>query len=481
MTDEWIGKSNNERTSVLCWGRHELRMIATNMAPPKLPNSHCQARSPDRSCAPWKRAVKRASDRCLKDHLAVQRNTMSISRNRAKHRGAIFGSAIALSLVFAGAAVQPAQAVVDDSPTSGNPLEVRVDGVDPAPAALAAPPAPLISTPAEDSSLNSSTPTIGGTAEADSTITVTIDTAVVGTTTSDETGNWLFNVDGALSLEDGEHSVSATATNAGAETSVPSATVTFTTDTVAPGRPTITSPAAGATVASSRPLIAGTADAHEFVDVTIDGVAAGRAVVDSLGSWAFTPATGLPNGAHLVSVRVRDAAGNISLARTATFTVAVPAPIAPVLTSPANGSETTERTPTISGTAEMYTTITITLDGEIVGTTTTDAGESWSFDIATELSAGAHSVSATATNEAGLTGPASATTTFTVNVAAPTPTPSETPEPDEETEGNSAIPTEATGLANTGMDLVAAIASALVAIAAGLIAFLVALRRKTAE
>src|SRR6185369_14957789 len=52
------------------------------------------------------------------------------------------------------------------------------------------PAAPVVSSPANGSSINDTTPTVSGTAEANSTISVYFDSSLDGTTTADSGGNW---------------------------------------------------------------------------------------------------------------------------------------------------------------------------------------------------------------------------------------------------------------------------------------------------
>lgn len=87
-----------------------------------------------------------------------------------------------------------------------------------------APAAPVITAPANGAIIHDSTPTISGTAEADATVTLTIDGVPAGTATA-AGGAWAFTT--AL-LADGLHRVSATATDAASNVSPPSAETVFT-------------------------------------------------------------------------------------------------------------------------------------------------------------------------------------------------------------------------------------------------------------
>ena len=74
-----------------------------------------------------------------------------------------------------------------------------------------------------------------------------------------------------------------------------------------------------------------------------------------------------------IKINVTDAAGNISTATETGYSVDTIAPVAPAINSPANNTDSNDSTPTISGTGEPNSTITIFVGGVPVGTTTTDA------------------------------------------------------------------------------------------------------------
>ena len=87
-----------------------------------------------------------------------------------------------------------------------------------------------------DGITNNPKPTIIGTAEANSTISVFADVGsgpvLLGTTTTDATGNWSFTP--ATILTDGTYSITATATDAAGNVSPSSAAFSLTIDTAAP-------------------------------------------------------------------------------------------------------------------------------------------------------------------------------------------------------------------------------------------------------
>jgi M6 family metalloprotease-like protein len=281
-----------------------------------------------------------------------------------------------------------------------------------------APSAPVISAPADASTTNDSTPTVSGTAEADSTVSIYIDGTLSGTTTTDGSGNWSFTLTSPLS--DGEYTVKATATDVVGNISVDSSINTFTVDTTAPAAPVVTAPADASTTSDSTPTVSGTAEANSTVSVYIDGSLSGVTGADGSGDWSFTPASPLADGAHGVKATATDPAGNTSVdSSTNSFTVDTTAPGAPVVTAPADASTTNDSTPTVSGAAEADSTVNVYIDGSLSGVTSANGSGDWSHTPASPLADGAHSVKATATDSAGNTSSDSVTNTFTIDTTAP--------------------------------------------------------------
>ncbi|WP_194409760.1 Ig-like domain-containing protein [Microbacterium cremeum] len=290
------------------------------------------------------------------------------------------------------------------------PVNFVIDATAPAP--------PVIVSPADGSSVNTTTPTISGTAEADASVEVFVDGASIGTTTADGSGNW--SIVPPVPLEEGAHTAVATATDSAGNTSDLSNVVGFTVDTTAPAAPVITSPADGSSVDTATPPISGTAEPNSTVTVIIDGVPAGTTPADGSGNWTFTPPAPLAEGPHTAVATATDAAGNVSPeSNTVGFTVDLTAPAAPVITSPTEGELLSDSTPDITGTAEANSTVTVIIDGVPAGTTTADGSGNWTFTPGTPLADGPHTVTATATDEAGNTGPEATPVNFVIDATAP--------------------------------------------------------------
>ncbi|SEK93114.1 Myxococcales GC_trans_RRR domain-containing protein/MYXO-CTERM domain-containing protein [Stigmatella aurantiaca] len=293
---------------------------------------------------------------------------------------------------------------------SSNTNTFTVDSVPPA--------APVVTTPANGSATNDSTPTYSGTAEPGSTVAIIVDGTSAGTAVADASGNWTFTP--TTPLPDGPHTVRATASDAAGNVSPPSNTNNFTVDTAAPAAPVVTTPANNAVINDNTPTYSGTAEQGSTVNVIVDGVPVGTATANASGNWSFTPTVPLLDGPHTVSATATDAAGNTSPAsNTNTFIVDTTEPVAPVVVTPANFSTTSDNTPTYSGTAEPGTTVNVIVNGTSVGTALTNGSGNWTLTPTTPLPDGQYSVSATATDNAGNTSPASNTNVFTVDTAAP--------------------------------------------------------------
>jgi len=206
-------------------------------------------------------------------------------------------------------------------------------------------------------------------------------------------------------------SIGFTSTDGFAGTAVTSTTDSsaVTIDRTAP-ETTITSQPASQSASASATFTFSSADASASFEARLDSV-------------AYAPATsplnftGLAEGAHTFAVRALDAAGNADATPASyTWTVDTTAPSAPTITSPTSTADTT---PTLTGTAESGATVSLSVDGVVAGSTTSNG--TWSLTLPIQP-LGAHTIAVTVTDAAGNT----ATTTFTLrivetNFAAPVP------------------------------------------------------------
>ncbi len=228
--------------------------------------------------------------------------------------------------------------------------------------------APVVVTPANGSTINTPMPTLSGTAPANSTVTVRVDGAVIGTTTADAAGSW--SIVAPSSLAPGSHAVSATAT-------------------VGSGALAVTSPSSNTNTFN---VITGCLANSDCGGATPICKTSSNTCVRCIAN------TDCPSGATCNG-------GNQCI---------LPAPVA---VTPANGSTINQSQPTLAGTAPANTTVNVFVDGVFVGTTLASATGNWSLGTPMTLAPGAHTLSATATSGTGVTAvtsSASNTNTFTV-------------------------------------------------------------------
>lgn len=302
-----------------------------------------------------------------------------------------------------------------------------------------APGAPTIASFSTDSGVagdkitNDNTLELKGTAAAGSTVKVYDGSTQIGSTTATSTGSWdyITNV-----LTDAKHTLTATATNSSG-TSAASAAVAVTVDTKAPAAPTIVSD----TVNSANQVVAsGTAEANSTIKVYDGTTQVGTATTNASGAWTVTTAA-LAAGAHALTAKAADLAGNVSAASAAFDPVIgsgsstptptpTPAP-APAPTPPsapkiaafstdtgvAGDHVTSDKTLTLTGSAAASSAVKVYDGTTQLGTATADANGAWHYTTAA-LPDGTHSFTATDT-VSGVTSAKSAALGVTVDAAAP--------------------------------------------------------------
>ncbi|RSV29025.1 putative Ig domain-containing protein [Sphingomonas sp. ABOLH] len=207
-----------------------------------------------------------------------------------------------------------------------------------------APAAPVLTSPANGSTLNTATPVVTGVTAGGTTVQIFIDGTLNGNATVSG-GNFSYPVVSALGQ--GSHSVYAVASASGVASPASSSNV-FIIDTVAPATPVITAPANGATLANRRPAITGTAESNASLTIRINGAAAGTTPATAGGTYSYAPAVDLPLGANTVSVTATDAAGNVSPNATNSFTIVALPTVSGV--TPAEGGTAGGTTITVIGT-----------------------------------------------------------------------------------------------------------------------------------
>ena len=259
-------------------------------------------------------------------------------------------------------------------------------------------------------------PTISGTAEVGSTITIYNNGIEIGTADA-TTGTWVFIPD--QPFDDGDYVITVTATDASGNESEVSNTDTFTIDTTPPAVPVITSTAIPSLTNNDSPVITGTAEFGSTLRIYNNGELIGTATANGLtgdptvGTWSYTPNTALSNGSNIITVTAIDEAGLESDPTVAnSFTVDTIPPVLNILGADDNvgsilnnlysGGTTDDNTPTLHGTVEAGISTVIVSHGG--GSHTVDVvNGQWSYTPATALALGANTIAVSATDGAGNT------------------------------------------------------------------------------
>ncbi len=248
-----------------------------------------------------------------------------------------------------------------------------------------APEAPsMIITPNADGSL-----TVTGNAEADSSVTVTFPDGSTDTVTAGSDGS--YSATTKVPQTSGE--VSATATDAAGNTG-PAGSLDYV-DSTAPEAPVLDEIV---TNEDGSINIGGTAEPGSTVTVTYPDGSTDSIVAGEDGTWSLTSPEDQPSGE--IDVKASDEAGNTSDSITEDYTDTT-APEAPsvIVTPNADGGLT------VSGSAEADSSVTVTFpDGS---SQTVTAGSDGSYSATTEVPQTSGEVSASASDAAGNTGPAS--------------------------------------------------------------------------
>ncbi|HEY2828211.1 MAG TPA: Ig-like domain-containing protein, partial [Pirellulales bacterium] len=241
---------------------------------------------------------------------------------------------------------------------------------------------------------NDSTPTLTGTAEANSTVKVFDGATLLGSTVTDGAGAWSYT---ATALNDGVHNFTSTATDVAGNTGAASAALNLTIDTFAPTAPSIIS---DAIVNMNHVDLNGTAEANSLVKVYDSGTLLGSTTSDAGGSWNFVTGA-LNNGSHSLTAVDIDVAGNIGPASSATD-VAIDASIA---VSATNFTALMRGLGVLSGTSQANSSVSISdgNTGAALGHATAGANGAWSV-LMGGLSYTVHNFIVTATDAAGHVG-----------------------------------------------------------------------------
>ena len=320
------------------------------------------------------------------------------------------------------------------SPLSTGTLSVTIDTVAPVP-----PSAPDLSSVSDkgisnsDNITNASAPNLGGTSESTSIITVYANGVDVTTSSFARIGTiWSMTVS---ALTDGVKTMTFTEEDVAGNVSAPSPGLAITIDTVAPSSPTIapdltTDTGSSATdnlTNDNTPSLGGSVTAGLVVRLFEGATELGLDSTTSGGAYSIISST-LSDGAHSLTVRFEDVAGNQSAAVSPALsitidTVAPSAPtIAPNLTTDtgrsATDNVTKDNTPDFAGSVPAGLVVELFDASTLVGSDFAPAGGMYSVTSAV-LGEGAHSISARFGDAAGNFSTSGPTLPITIDTIVP--------------------------------------------------------------
>jgi hypothetical protein len=220
-------------------------------------------------------------------------------------------------------------------------------------------------------------------------------------------------------LADGSHTFSVAAVDPAGNVDPTPASSSWTVDSTAPAV-TLTSPAAGSYTNNTAPTFGGSAevaagDSSVTVSVYSGAGTAGSpiqtltATVGAGGAWSVG-AGSLAEGTYTVQAQQTDASSNTGYSPERVFTVDTTPPAVTVYT-PANGTDTNDTMPQVSGTAGTavgdIATVAVTVtgpSGPVNATTTVSSSGAWNVNLPVALADGHYTVQAAQQDLAGNTG-----------------------------------------------------------------------------
>jgi hypothetical protein len=257
---------------------------------------------------------------------------------------------------------------------------------------------------------NDSHPTISGTGVPGNLVNVYVDTVNTNSyVTVDVNGNWTFTLP---AMSDGLHTLTAAQANATQDRSPLSSPWSFTVDTSPVAKPVVNVPTDDSgvpitgTTTDAHPTISGTGKAGDTITMYDGATVIGSVVIGTDGKWSLKPAKDLSTGTHDIYVIETNPAGTSSPESTHTsisVNTTNPAPVivnivdavGPIQGTVAAGGVTDDPRPTISGTGIPGNTVYLYQNGVGCGDTKVGTDGKWSFKLLSDLSSGAHDMTAT--------------------------------------------------------------------------------------
>ncbi len=274
-------------------------------------------------------------------------------------------------------------------------------------------------------------PTIKGTAQPGTTVSVYIDGVLSGTAEVAENGVWIYSL--TVDLVDGLHNITASASDGEGNNSPETGKYPINVDTTPASKPgsdnailfddagSVTGPIVNGTVTDdATPTFEGKGESNGTVIIYDNGEEIGRVQSDVNGDWSFSPSPGLGDGNHSLDYEVVDQAGNVSLKSdpidfvvdTKDVSVSIDGAIdnaGSITGEIGKNGVTDDVTPTLHGKGTIGGTVKVYEGDEVLGEAVVDAEGRWSITPVVPLSEGVHSLTATVTTtangESGRVGP----------------------------------------------------------------------------
>jgi hypothetical protein len=275
-------------------------------------------------------------------------------------------------------------------------------------------------------SKTSTTPTLSGTAEANSTVRLYLTSGCTGAVAGSgpaTAGNFSIGVTVAANSTTTFY---AQATDTANNVSACSAGFTYIHDNQKPAAPSLTNTVPGSPNRSTAPTVNGTAETNSAVRLYTDATCTtqnGATTTATAGAFALA-ATVPANATTRFYATATDAAGNVSdCALPLTYISDNTAPAAPTWTGTTPSSPSnTNTSPTLAGTAEASSTVKVYASTNCTGNALATLGPlvGTSFSTSTQVTANtATSFTATATDASGNTSACSGVLTYTHDAVAP--------------------------------------------------------------
>ncbi|AKG67691.1 hypothetical protein WN53_00240 [Serratia fonticola] len=318
---------------------------------------------------------------------------------------------------------QPWELVIDNTP----PDQPGTDGNGPGISEIIDNEGPIQGPIAKGDTTDDTKPTLNGKGEPGDTIIITDNGDKIGETTVDENGDWSFTPDTELS--EGDHEIAVIIEDPAGNQSKPSDPWVVIVDTTPPDAPLIDSIfdnvgdktgaiQSGEVTDDNRPVMQGRAEVGSKVVIYDHGKPIGETTANEAGNWSFKPDPALDVGDHVITVKAVDAAGNMSEPSSAfDFSlITANAPSAPAIIAVLDdvgsiqgpmqkNTVTDDARPTLVGTSEPGSTISIYSNDKLLGSVVANAAGQWRFTPESDLPEGVNNLSAVAMDAAGNSSP----------------------------------------------------------------------------